>query len=320
MGALISYLRGGEGAADHAAISGSNILIDLDGAQPLQSEIDIYNYLSNILAPASYHLDVMSHYNGCGDYIRRAISTPNRETEEAAWKAVCPAVSNLKDCYEFSQRLEDAFPRALHFFCQGDIGRNLESHQATAKRLADMLHFASKFDEIKMNNPNIQNDFSFYRRTLSRMRMSNTQRAVIVNEDLANRMSLFYAHATPMTKSLIDSTQVALSRRNFSEEALTDCLSILCAICYNIVSKNAGANQPLTDFCLRVIVVSVVLYDNVTQAGAFSKGSKLNIRSTVRLIQQFGGAHANSLMNALRYTTVHLNDEATPKGIKQLFA
>ena len=63
-----------------------------------------------------------------------------------------------------------------------------------------------------MGNPNIQNDFSYYRRTLSRMRMSNPgQQNVVVQDELANRMSLFYAHSTPMTKSLIDSSIMLVS-------------------------------------------------------------------------------------------------------------
>jgi hypothetical protein len=57
-----------------------------------------------------------------------------------------------------------------------------------------------------MANPNIQNDFSYYRRSLSRMRMSGGQGVDIpVLEDLANRMSLFYAGSTPMLNSFIDS-------------------------------------------------------------------------------------------------------------------
>lgn len=33
-----------------------------------------------------------------------------------------------------------------------------------------------KFDDLKMNNPAIQNDFSYYRRTLSKMKMNNAVR------------------------------------------------------------------------------------------------------------------------------------------------
>ncbi|KAI8815094.1 hypothetical protein BJ742DRAFT_733606 [Cladochytrium replicatum] len=103
-----------------------------------------------------------------------AISSPSRESEEAAWNALYPAVLKLRDYYEFAVRLEqEAFPRVLHFLCVGDVAKNLESFQATATQLGDLLHFVSLFDELKMVNPNIQNDFSYYRRSLSRMKMAS---------------------------------------------------------------------------------------------------------------------------------------------------
>eukprot|EP00064_Thunnus_orientalis_P022579 superscaffoldBa00007736_g22785 len=57
-----------------------------------------------------------------------------------------------------------------------------------------------------MTNPAIQNDFSYYRRTISRMRINNLSADAgnEVNNELANRMSLFYASATPMLKTLSD--------------------------------------------------------------------------------------------------------------------
>lgn len=79
-----------------------------------------------------------------------------------------------------------------------------------------------------MTNPAIQNDFSYYRRTLSRMKMTSgvsfghadipgdllavyipqedIDSNFAVNNETANRMSLFYAHATPMLKILSDTT------------------------------------------------------------------------------------------------------------------
>lgn len=59
--------------------------------------------------------------------------------------------------------------------------------QALTKQLAEILDFSLKFDDLKvptdntvtvmlhcilqMNNPSIQNDFSYYRRTMSRKRL-----------------------------------------------------------------------------------------------------------------------------------------------------
>jgi hypothetical protein len=44
--------------------------------------------------------------------------------------------------------------------------------QALAKQFAELLQFVLAFDEQKLKNPSIQNDFSYYRRTLSRLKMN----------------------------------------------------------------------------------------------------------------------------------------------------
>lgn len=62
-----------------------------------------------------------------------------------------------------------------------------------------------------MKTPAIQNDFSYYRRTVSRQRKitdgdEGIQRVPNVSSEMANRMSLFYAHATPMLRVLSEAT------------------------------------------------------------------------------------------------------------------
>lgn len=51
----------------------------------------------------------------------------------------------------------------------------LDQHQALTKQLGEILHFALAADEIKMSNPAIQNDFSYYRRTVSKRKMETGQ-------------------------------------------------------------------------------------------------------------------------------------------------
>ena len=41
--------------------------------------------------------------------------------------------------------------------------QQLETKQALARQLADLLHFTLKFDKQKMENAQLQNDYSFYR-------------------------------------------------------------------------------------------------------------------------------------------------------------
>ena len=47
------------------------------------------------------------------------------------------------------------------------IVEQLDVHQALVKQFAKILEFVLKFDEYKMMNPALQNDFSYYRSEMS---------------------------------------------------------------------------------------------------------------------------------------------------------
>lgn len=71
---------------------------------------------------------------------------------------------------------------------------------------------------------------------------------------------------------------------------------------------------------LRVMVGLVILYDHVHPVGAFVRGSHIDVKGCVRLLQAQPAVKAEPLLNALRYTTKHLNEENTPKNIRNLLA
>uniref|UniRef100_A0A3Q2ZBH3 Family with sequence similarity 49 member Ba n=1 Tax=Kryptolebias marmoratus TaxID=37003 RepID=A0A3Q2ZBH3_KRYMA len=159
----------------------------------------------------------------------QAIQHPNAEAvQEKAWSAVVPLVAKLKTFYEFSQKLGED----LSELCRSSAP--FPSKQALARQFAHILHFTLRFDELKMTNPAIQNDFSYYRRTISRMRINNlsSDSGSEVNNELANRMSLFYANATPMLKTLSDATSKFVSDNpDVPIENTTDCLSTMACVC-----------------------------------------------------------------------------------------
>ncbi|KAJ3272671.1 Protein fam49a [Terramyces sp. JEL0728] len=192
-----------------------DIPIDFN-AQPTPDEQQIYQQCAQAAKSYKEYIESIEKYTGCGEFIRQAISSPSKQNDDQAWEAVIPCVAKLKEYYEFAQQLEQLFP--------------------------------------KMGNPNIQNDFSYYRRTVSRMKMSNSNSGNIVSDELANRMSLFFAHSNPVTKALIDSVSAGITM----------------------------------------------------------------IKASVKTIQQYGGNDTNPLLNVVKFSTVHLNAETTPKSTKQL--
>lgn len=136
-----------------------------------------------------------------------------------------------------------------------DVKSSLEKKQASASLLAKLLIFALDFDDLKMTNPNLQNDFSYYRRTLSRLKMassstnnnkpsiSNKQEMMdmaVVKDEMANKMSLFYAYPTPMLKCLLDSLimgGLTSAGGALDPNRVSECFSIMAAVCHVAVEN-----------------------------------------------------------------------------------
>lgn len=87
-----------------------------------------------------------------------------------------------------------------------------------------------------MKTPAIQNDFSYYRRTVSRQRLVDADRT-LVSTELANRMSLFYAHATPMLKVLSEATSKFVKDNADHVENTTETLGTMAKVCLRMLEN-----------------------------------------------------------------------------------
>jgi len=319
MGQLLSNFLYGVG--DHA----EQIFIDFENALPSEEEKDRHKAVGEVLQRGPLILDKLFKYAGCEEFIRKAITNPGPETEEVAWEAVLPSVDQLQEFYEFSIELEQCFPKLLIALCKNDPKASLSNQQALAKQLADVFDFVLRFDDAKMINPAIQNDFSYYRRTLNRMKLSKKDANIKIRDELANRMSLFFAYPTPMMKVLSETTARFLSTASPSEqpvprEHVTSALATMANICHDMVDKKKFPNDDTNSFCLRAMVGSIILYDHVSETGAFIKKSPVNIKGCILVLKSYTASSTDGLLNALRFTTIHLNDPETPGSIKQLLA
>uniref|UniRef100_A0A672V6J7 Protein FAM49A-like n=1 Tax=Strigops habroptila TaxID=2489341 RepID=A0A672V6J7_STRHB len=332
---------------------GPNFFLDFENAQPTAAETAVWNQVNAVLEEAQAVLAELQSYTGAGQEIREAIQNPaDPRLQERAWSAVCPLVAKLKRFYEFSLRLENALRSLLEALTSPPYAptQHLEREQALAKQFAEILHFTLSFDELKMTNPAIQNDFSYYRRTISRNRINNLQVRGVpgqgmvqegstspmlpssppqldaeseVNNEMANRMSLFYAEATPMLKTLSNATTKFVSEnKTLPIEDTTDCLSTMACVCRVMLEtpeyRSRFTNTETLLFCMRVMVGVIILYDHVHPVGAFAKTSKIDMKGCIKVLKDQPSTSTEGLLNALRYTTRHLNDDTTSKQIRAL--
>lgn len=306
-----------------------DIFLDFEAAVPGEDEKEIHKAIAEVLGKSEGILEKLFAYKGCEEFIRKAITTPGADSENAAWAALLPAVETLQEFYEFSTEIEKVYPKLLQqlFVPSGDNGnlkQSLEGQQALAKQLADIFDFALRFDDAKMVNPAIQNDFSYYRRSLSRMKLNNKGGDIKIKDELANRMSLFFAYPTPMMKVLTDTTVAFVNGSGggapVDKVQVVNGFSMMANVCLDMVEKARFKNTKTNMFCLRGMTGAILLVDHVDEHGAFQKKSTINMKGAITQLKSFTEASTDGLLNALRYTTKHLNDPETPAAIKNLLA
>jgi len=252
---------GGGGAVKVPAMS-----IDFN-AKPSQSEEKLHAIVQeNVLKNTPGLLDLITKYGGCEDVIRKALNEPG-PAEVTAWENVSAAVDKLYEFYQFSLQLEKTWPQILDQVCQEDSTAGVQNNLCITSQIAHIFSFVFHFDESKMMNPAIQNDFSYYRRVLGRMK--DKKQKMKVDEELANKMSFFFAYPTPMMKVMIDSTTQIDKEKRFK---LVSGLSMVANVCHNNISTNGAAlgNDNIM-LLLCAMTGCIILVDHLREEGAFDK-------------------------------------------------
>jgi len=135
-------------------------------------------------------------------------------------------------------------------------------------------------------------------------------------------MSFFFAYPTPLMKVLIDCTN------KVEKDNLTSSLSYLANACTkglidletqygeNLNIENENDNNAMLFLC--TIAGCIILVDHLDPNGAFHSKSEIKIKIAVEtLVKLSGNTRAVFLINSLRFTTLHLNDEQTLAAVKR---
>jgi len=308
MGGLLNVFKGPDYEAHPV-----DIFFDFQHvAEPVgEEDLEIYNSINDVLNRSPEILTIIENYNGCGTLIHTAINKPTHDNEVAVWEDLIPNVKNLQQIYEYSADIMGAANQLLTTLCKP--GNDLQNQVALAKLLCDLFNFVLKFDDKKMMNPHVNNDFSYYRRSLTKLR-SNGYGGQLP-DDVANKMSLFFAYPTPMMNML--STQSKLG--GLSSDIVVAGLSTFANVCLDMVEKNSFNDPNLNIYCLRAMTAAIILVDHISPEGVFCRRSLVNIKQAITLLREKENElETLGLINSLKYTTRHLKDEETPEMILEL--
>jgi len=123
--------------------------------------------------------------------------------------------------------------------------------------------------------------------------------------------------------NVVNETTVKFISQDVSvpRDNVTTALATMANICQEMIFKKQFTQDLTNMFVLRAMTGAVILFDHLHSIGAFSKRSPINIKGAITALknyQSYQGGSTDGLLNALRFTTIHLNDPETPASIRQL--
>jgi len=279
-------------------------------SSPTPGEQNVFDQIQSVIDVHPKIIQQMQGYRGCTEYIQRAISQPTDENKQTCWSQLVPSVEILKEFYLHAESLAKVFPVLLDALCSSpDVEQSFSSQQALTKQMAGVFDFCMSYDELKMSNPAISNDFSYYRRTMSAMRMSSGsgESKNGITDEMANKMSLFYAFPTPMLNLVKNCIQS--DKQKIDKERLLVGLALVANVCYNLVEKRKLTNPKLMMFCLRAAVGATILVDSLYEPGLFhpkaGKKTPVSAKYALNILKNFIEPDCSTvnLINALKYNT-----------------
>ena len=295
--------------------------IELNLKTPAENAADsgLVGELSGIVGNFQQILTSFQNYEGSGQLIRTAIGTPNAETEAAAWNVVRVGVGQLRDFFEMGGQLEACLPKIYAALgADADADDALRNHQQITRILCDVLDFATRFDDMKMVNPAVQNDLAYYRRVLSRLKREKKTSDGEIKDEIVDRMSLFYAHASPMTRIVIDTTVSYISSCDPINAAKGNkVLARLTEMCKFMLQSGKVTDSDTQQLYLRTMTACLLVLDHTNESGVFVKKSPVDIVGCIKLLQSWKDHNVDSLMNSLRFMTVHSREPNVQAFVKK---
>ncbi|CAM9577007.1 unnamed protein product [Scytosiphon promiscuus] len=279
-----------------------------------QQDRELYGRLCLFVERCSEAIELVQDYEGCGAIIGQSMREPGDEVlQAAATKALLPNAAKIQTFFQIARDLEQLMPVLLRRLAE--LGSIVE-RPLLACKLAELLQAVLEFDfDIAMLRPQIQNDFATYRRYLSRLKTE--QEAGLLSElpvadTDANAISMFIAENVPMmvvAAKVTAETAIHVPR-------VHNVIATVANMCCGMVHRQAYTNDTTGRKLLMAMTSAAVLYDRITDSGVFVKRSHVGVSKCIKVLNKHGGATGEQLRATLRYSTMHYNEDTTPRNIR----
>ena len=140
-------------------------------------------------------LEWLESYSPCLESIRLALSSPsNTELQSRAFQELKPNVIKIEGFHKNVLLLSEFVPLLLASL---EAEGRIDNDPYLTRQFLQLLQLMCKVDTTKMMCPGLQNDFSFYRRSVGKF-----SDQAPVSETSANQISMWIAEATPLISAV----------------------------------------------------------------------------------------------------------------------
>mmetsp|Transcript_36538 Transcript_36538/g.68059 ORF Transcript_36538/g.68059 Transcript_36538/m.68059 type:complete len:300 (+) Transcript_36538:80-979(+) len=276
---------------------------NLNGIEPTGVHASTIESSLHHLSEARNLLKDLVNYHGNGESIRVALSnSQDVDLQRESFSNLCPNIDVIARFHRLSVDIAtDAASLANELITVENVKENL----TYVKLLGEILLFAFEFDQMKMMKPEIQNDFSFYRRSLGSAATGGD--ALPLPSDEANVVSMWLAGSLPMMGSIC----AALA----SESVV---LVHMTHVAFGMLVRKSVESSEEKVKLVNLMIISTIMYDRVcgVPGGVFTSSSAIKVKKCIQVMKRDGGNRAQQLAQCIKYSTIHYNDNSTPKSIK----
>jgi hypothetical protein len=333
MGSLLATISGSE-KSPIIEIDFGELIVPSDAAT-----LELFNKCTATTEERSSVLQRIGAYRGCQELARKAIQQATAEAELEAFNGLLPGIESVSRFFSFSKVVEQLMSQLLVKLSQKEPGTlsasasssspsaaaagadtpsspggssapSLKladsSHHCLARQLADLVAFAMEFDEKRLVCQQLSNDFSYYRRLLSKFeRGPEKHPGIIVTTDQALTMSQFTADPNPMITAAVKGIKTATGEGG---DAVQYALSILANSCAHKLKTSKSLKEKDCLLVARVMVGAVILFDHSflpETGGAFGKKSPITIKQCAQQIKKLGvtPAQKETLKAFIKFTS-----------------
>jgi len=251
--------------------------------------------------------NLRTYGTGGKKFIFDATANPSTEVQDATWAKMVPLISNLVECKNMTDELNQLVPEILREMWTGRAGDPrqsntvldiLKDHMFMMLQLGKILDIDMRFDAMKMTAQNISNDISYVKRQFTLRQKSRTavveeKYASAINIQNLEALSMFYINGTPALNNII-----AITTKFFKDAATKDepleLIVSFSKICIKILGSDIRSNFQkfgTIGMVQRIMVATALLYDHLSVNGVFVKDSPINIKSVVEILEEEAGVN-----------------------------